>query len=110
MNLALRPHSRALQVKIELAAAQAGNASAGPSSHNSASSMKRHGSGRSPLENGRHGDHSFEGDEVEELTREPNADLPTVGIRKSPDSLAGQARNGINLLPVAGLLAALVIF
>ena len=78
-----------MQLKIELAAAQAGNEPAAPCNNNSSSSWKQHGGSKSPVENGRYSDHTYEGTEVEELTREPNADLPTVGIHKSPESLAG---------------------
>ncbi|KAK9869066.1 hypothetical protein WJX84_000689 [Apatococcus fuscideae] len=93
-----RERQRALRrlskVKIELAAAQAGAASSAPSSSNH---MKRFGS-RSPLENGRsqegYRDHPSE---IEDLTREPNADLPVVGIRKSPDSIAGMSQIGLHV-------------
>ncbi|KAK9825287.1 hypothetical protein WJX74_006360 [Apatococcus lobatus] len=97
-----RERQRALRklskVKVELAAAQAGNMPAGPSSNHGSGSLKRHGSSKSPVENGRYGEHEgYEGTEVEELTREPNADLPTVGIHKSPDSLAGLSQIGLHV-------------
>ena len=74
-----------MQAKVELAAAQAGGAPAGPSGYHSGSPIKRQGR---PLENGRSPGHA---QGAEELAQEPDVDAPTVHLHKTPDSLAGMA-------------------